>query len=297
MTSTTNDYTRRIDRVIDYLRENLDRSHRLEELARVACLSEFHFHRIFTAATGETVNEFTNRLRLEKAARLLTKSRLSLTEIALECGFSSSATFSRSFRHIFETTPTDYRRSQKLKNSKICKDLFEKSEYILPMSEDEKRCAFPVTIVDFPAREVAYMRVANAFESERVIGAFARLIEWAKAAEIFERGTLFGMSIDDPAVTPKKLYRYEACFAPEVSFECPDDISRTTMPAQKYAVTRATGGIKMIATATDYLAHKWIAESGFERDHAPGIEIFADKTKALDWTTFDLELAVPVRSP
>lgn len=295
--SSSHDITQRINRVIDFLRENLDRPHRLEELARVACLSEFHFHRIFTAATGETVGEFTNRLRLEKAARLLTKSRLKLTEIALECGFSSSATFSRSFRHVFETTPSEYRRSQKLNNSKICKDLFEKSEYILPMSDAEKRVAFPVMIVDFPAREVAYIRVANAFESGRVIGAFARLIEWAKAAKVFDRGTLFGMSIDDPAVTPKKLYRYEACFAPEEHFECPEGISRTTMPARKYAVTRASGDIRLITTATDFLAHKWIAENGFERDHAPGIEIFLDKTKALDWNTFYLELAVPVRKP
>lgn len=65
------EYAERIDRVIDHLRENLDRAPKLAELAKVACFSEFHFHRIFGAVTGETLNACTNRMRLEKAARLL----------------------------------------------------------------------------------------------------------------------------------------------------------------------------------------------------------------------------------
>ena len=87
-TQANSEYTRRIDRVIDYLRANLDRPVKLKELAKVACFSEFHFHRIFGAVAGETLNQFTNRLRLEKAARLLRFSQQSLTDIALECGFS-----------------------------------------------------------------------------------------------------------------------------------------------------------------------------------------------------------------
>lgn len=56
------EYTRRIDRVIDYLRGNPDRQAKLEELAKVACFSEFHFHRIFSAVSGETLNDVTTRL-------------------------------------------------------------------------------------------------------------------------------------------------------------------------------------------------------------------------------------------
>src|SRR5215831_9976499 len=100
------EYAQRINRVIDYLRGNLDRQLKLEELARVACFSEFHFHRIFGAVSGETLNSFANRLRLEKAARLLRYSHQSLTDIALNCGFSSSATFSRAFRSGYDTSPS-----------------------------------------------------------------------------------------------------------------------------------------------------------------------------------------------
>jgi AraC family transcriptional regulator len=295
LSNASHEYTRRIDRVIDYLRDHLDKPLKLEDLAKVACLSEYHFHRVFGAMTGETVNEFTNRLRLEKAARLLTKTRQSATEIALECGFSSSATFSRSFNKAFNTSPTQYRKSGKLKNSKICKELFPKHEYLLPMTDEEKKAAFPVEIRKFPAWEVAYIRVSNSFEVDRVLKAFEKMIEWLKSEKIYDKGTLFGMSIDDPAVTPKHLYRYEVCFASDVPFNCADGISKMKIPSRTYGVTRISGDIRLVATAWDYLLQGWLIKSNYEPDHAPGFEILLNKEKALDWSHFDLELAFPVK--
>jgi len=57
-TQANSEYAQRINRVIDYLRGNLHRPMKLAELADVACFSEFHFHRIFTAVAGETLNHF-----------------------------------------------------------------------------------------------------------------------------------------------------------------------------------------------------------------------------------------------
>src|SRR3984957_9899940 len=129
-TQANPEYTQRINRVIDHLRANLDRQVKLEELAKVACFSEFHFHRIFGAVSGETLNNFTNRLRLEKAARLLRFSDQNLTDIALDCGFSSSATFSRAFRMGYETSPSQFRKTGEIKKSKICKELSTGQEYV-----------------------------------------------------------------------------------------------------------------------------------------------------------------------
>jgi len=136
-------YAQRINRVIDHLRRNLDRQVKLEELAKVAGFSEFHFHRIFGAISGETLNGFTNRLRLEKAARLLRYSSQSLTDIALACGFSSSATFSRAFRSGYDTSPSQFRKNGEIKKSKICKELFSGQEYLLPMGRKKREPLFP----------------------------------------------------------------------------------------------------------------------------------------------------------
>jgi AraC family transcriptional regulator len=294
-TQANSEYTQRIDRVIDHLRENLHRPVKLAELANVACFSEFHFHRIFSAVSGETLNNFTNRLRLEKAARLLRYSEQSLTDIALDCGFSSSATFSRAFRSGYETSPREFRKNGEIKKSKICKELFSGDEYYLPMSAEEKQAAFPVRLIDVPEREVAYIRVANAFEMERVLAALGKLIEWAKSQNIFSQGTLFGMSVDDPHVTPKKLYRYEVCFASSLPFECARGMSKLRMPAMRYAATRVSGDIRKVSTATDYLIRGWLINSDYEPEHAPGLEIFLNKENAMDWSHFELDLCIPVR--
>lgn len=296
-TQANSEYTQRIDRVTDYLRENLHRPMKLTELANVACFSEFHFHRIFTALTGETLNNFTNRLRLEKAARLLRYSEQSLTDIALDCGFSSSATFSRAFRSGYDTSPSQFRKSGEIKKSKICKELFPKDEYGLPMSAEDKRAAFPVRVIDIPERQVAYIRVANAFEMDRVLGALKTLIEWAKSQNIFSQGILFGMSTDDPHVTPKHLYRYEVCLASFLPFECREGMSRLRMPAMQYAAIHVSGDIDTVATAWDYLYRDWLINSAYEPEHAPALEVFLDKESAMDWSHFELELCLPVRKP
>ena len=295
MSNASHEYTRRIDRVIDYLRDHLDKPLKLEDLAKVACFSEYHFHRVFGAMTGETLNDFTNRLRLEKAARLLRYSEQSLTEIALDCGFSSSATFSRAFRSGYDTSPSQFRKSGEIKKSKICKELFPDDEYDLPMSAEEKRAAFPVRLIDVPERQVAYIRVTNAFEMDRVLAALKAMIDWAKSQDIFSQGILFGMSVDDPHVTPKHLYRYEVCFESSFPFECMEGMSKLKMPAMRYAATRVSGDIRKVTTATDYLFRGWLINSDYEPEHAPGLEIFLDKENAMDWSHFELELCIPVR--
>jgi AraC family transcriptional regulator len=295
LNNASHEYTRRIDRVIDYLRDHLDEPLKLEDLAKVACFSEYHFHRVFGAMTGETVNDFTNRLRLEKAARLLRYSEQSLTDIALDCGFSSSATFSRAFRAGYDTSPSQFRKSGEIKKSKICKELFPEQEYGLPMSAEEKQAAFPVRLIDIPERQVAYIRVTKAFELDRVLAALKTMIEWAKSQDIFSQGILFGMTVDDPHVTPKHLYRYEVCLASPFPFECMEGMSKLKMPAMRYAVTKVSGDIHKVATAWDYLYRGWLINSVYEPEHAPALEIFLNKEKALDWNHFDLELAFPVK--
>jgi hypothetical protein len=89
-------------------------------------------------------------------------------------------------------SPSQFRRSGEIKKSKICKELFPQDEYGLPMSAEEKRAAFPVRLIDVPERQVAYVRVTNAFDMDRVLAALTALIGWAKSQDVFSQGILFG---------------------------------------------------------------------------------------------------------
>src|SRR5687768_4453063 len=107
--SANSDYVDRVNRAIDYVTRNLDQPLRLEEVARAACFSSYHFHRIFRSLMGETLAAFVKRVRLERAIYLLShRNGASLTDIALACGFSSSSDFSRSFRGQYGMPPSRF---------------------------------------------------------------------------------------------------------------------------------------------------------------------------------------------
>ena len=116
------EYIARINQVIDYIEYNIDSPLNLEKLSRVANFSPFHFHRIFSAFMGETLNSFIKRLRVEKAASMLISNpRHSITQIAYDCGFSSSQAFSRAFKEHFDMSASDFRNDGYLQFSKNCK--------------------------------------------------------------------------------------------------------------------------------------------------------------------------------
>ena len=63
-----NEYTKRINKAMEYISMNFDKNIKLDEVAKASHFSPFHFHRIFHGIVGETVNDFINRKRMEAAA-------------------------------------------------------------------------------------------------------------------------------------------------------------------------------------------------------------------------------------
>lgn len=163
------------------------------------------------------------------------------------------------------------------------------------MSAEEKRAAFPVKLIEVPERQVAYIRTTNAFDLDKLLAVFKTMIEWAKSQNIFSQGILFGMTVDDPDVTPKHLYRYEVCLASSQPFKCMEGMSKLKMPAMRYAAIKVSGDIRKVATAWDYFVRSWLINSSYEPEHAPALEVFLNKEKATDWSHFELELCLPVR--
>lgn len=120
------DYHQRIRPVLRYLEANFDQPLNLEEVALQAHLSPYHFHRIFKAVVGETLGDFMRRLKMEKSASVLFYHKRSITEVALDFGFSSSQAFAKAFKQHFGLTASQVREcqdieafSQLMRNSKI----------------------------------------------------------------------------------------------------------------------------------------------------------------------------------
>ena len=83
-TSTAADYHERILRTLAHIQAHLDDALDLDGLARVACFSPYHFHRVFRGLVGEPVQEHVRRLRLERAAHRLKLQDNPVTDLAFE---------------------------------------------------------------------------------------------------------------------------------------------------------------------------------------------------------------------
>ena len=98
-----------IHRVVEHIYGHLCERLSVDELARLANLSASHFSRLFKKEMNTSPAEYVMQTRLDFAKRMLRANNRSLTEIALDCGFSSSSYFSQCFARAFHLTPSEYR--------------------------------------------------------------------------------------------------------------------------------------------------------------------------------------------
>lgn len=107
-----------VERVILSMRERLDEPLSLQDMADIACLSPFHFNRVFHQTTGLPPAQFLYALRLEAAKRLLLTTSLSVTGICYEVGYNSVGTFTSRFTHLVGLSPRHFRAlAQKIDTS------------------------------------------------------------------------------------------------------------------------------------------------------------------------------------
>jgi AraC family transcriptional regulator len=99
-----------IERVIALMRSSLGERLTVDDLAREAMFSKFHFTRLFTRATGLSPLRFLSAMRLEEAKRLLLTTALTVTEISYRVGYNSVGTFTSRFAASVGAAPTTFRR-------------------------------------------------------------------------------------------------------------------------------------------------------------------------------------------
>lgn len=104
---------RRLCRARDLLASAYQEPVRLEQAAGEACLSAFHFHRLFASTFGETPHDFVTRLRMERARHLLVSADMTVTDVCFEIGYASLGSFSLKFRSLVGKTPTEFQRESR----------------------------------------------------------------------------------------------------------------------------------------------------------------------------------------
>lgn len=101
---------RAVKRVIDTMQDNLDEQLTIDDMAKVAMFSKFHFSRIFQRVTGISPGRFLSALRLQQAKQLLVSTTFNVSDISLRVGYTSVGTFSSRFTRSVGLSPTTYRK-------------------------------------------------------------------------------------------------------------------------------------------------------------------------------------------
>jgi AraC family transcriptional regulator len=290
-------YRQRVNRVVDFIKDHLAEPLPIEQLARLAHFSPFHFHRIFRSLVGEPLHAHIRRLRLERAAfRILHGRRDSLTKIALEIGFATPSDFSRAFKQLYGFSPREFSRERLLQNSKIRQDLLPNAEYgfgKLPDSRNPDR--FRVRLVDRPAQRIAYVRVIGSFNPRKILAAFNRLMEFGRRHNLVRGMELIGRPLDDLDITPMKKFRFDWCLTLPPGIKPDRDVDLDIIPANRFATIHCCGDIHKEDRAWKYLFYSWLPASDYEPTSDPSMEVYRRTPEELGWYTFDMDCCLPVR--
>ncbi len=320
--TSSGDYQERIRTVLDFIDGNLAEEMSVETLAAVACFSAFHFHRLFTAFMGESLNVYIRRLRLERAANLLkTFPDNSITGIALDSGFSSSAVFARSFKQHFGVSASQWRidwGKNRKANSKIGKSESKSGKEPsfdsvyggsgsdkdhLFLREGGEEMDLKVEIKDLAPVNMAYVRHHGGYNEKGIHRAYEKLFKWAGPRGLVGPDTrVLGLSLDNPDVTPAGKCRYDAGITVPSDAEAKGEVGIRELEGGRHAVIRYQGTKEGISSFYDDVYGKWLPESGFQPADRHSYEIYHQVAKgdAVNWKCNDgdhehfFDLCLPV---
>jgi AraC family transcriptional regulator len=286
---TVESYHERLNRVLVQLESRLDEPVSLEDLARAAHLSPYHFHRVFTGMVGEPVAAYQRRLRLQRAVGQLSLSARPVTDIALEAGYESHEAFTRAFKAAFGETPSAYRKRAAAGDRTLAGAL----RPVFPANHG--RNEMEAEIVQLPARRVAFVRHVGPYQN--CGAAWERLCGWAGPKGLLGPQTLFiGVCHDDPEITPPDKVRYDACITVPDSVAAAGEVGVQDLPGGDFAQTLHKGPYENLSATYHALCGQWIPTRGREMRHIPSQEVYLntpDRTPPQDLRTLVLVALEP----
>jgi AraC family transcriptional regulator len=311
-----NEYRSRLNRTIDYIQNHYDEELNLTKLAEVACFSKFHFHRIFRAMVGETLNDFVQRIRLEKSVQMLiTDLNKSITDIALDCGFSSSQNFAKLFKAHYGVTPSIVRKELnwndwiiKMRNLKRKnKDNLQLVEaYLydyyhnkrqLPVDKIvDKQCVLQVKTENLPDLYVAYIRCRGPYNYKTIAPVFKQLLQWANPRGLIENGSMvLGVIWNYAMITPEDKLIYDACITVPESIKADRWVDIQVLPGGKFAIHHCEIETNRDEEAWLGLVLNWLASSDYQPDDRPLYQIYYNDPDTHPLKHQILDLCLPIK--
>ncbi|GJM18701.1 MAG: AraC family transcriptional regulator [Phycisphaeraceae bacterium] len=279
---TAMDYRARMVRVLRRLQEAAgagEPTPSVEELAKLAHFSRYHFSRLFSSMTGESVAAHTRRLRLERGAGELAGTDRQVLDIALACGFEAHESFARAFKMHFGRTPSEFRAGARepldlpAAPNGVRYGPDDAAGRFVPLLRENPMAEVKVETV--PARRLAAVRHTGPYHE---IGpAFARVFSWAGPRGVLGPTTeAIGIYHDDHMQTQPEDLRADACVTAPPGFGGDADagVRMVEIPACVCAIGLFKGPHARFAEVYQWFFGTWLPASGHEPADGPCFELY-----------------------
>ena len=274
------DYQSRINRIFLYIDKNLNSDLSLTTVSNVAYYSPYHFHRIFKFITGETLNNYVTRKRIEKSASDLIHKNISISDIFYKYGFNDNSTFTRTFKKYYGLSPKEFRKQNLNKFSKISQiesknsqEYTNNEKYICIINNLKKwiKMNAKIEIKEMPKMELAYVTCIG---SQNVANAFQKLIKWAKLKGILnEKAKMVRIFHDSFKITDADKVRMSVCVTLNETVEINGEIGQTKIEEGKCIVGSFEIELNEIEKSWAGL-FIWMNENGYKKSERNPFEIY-----------------------
>lgn len=275
-------YHDRLNRVLDHVYAHLEDDLSFDRLSEIACLSPYHWSRIYAAMRGETIVATIRRLRLQRAADRLANADLDIGAVAARAGYSSTGTFGRAFRDAFGDSPGAYRENGTHAGFKAANAARDAS-------------GFPVVVERLPERRCAGIDHAGSYMA--IDHAMGRLFtELAARHALPAQPAMIGLFFDDPDLGPEENLRSRACLpvANSVAIDAP--LVETVLRGGPYAKLSYTGPYADMRSAYRWFLGVWLPASGHEPDDAPIFEAYLNDPRAVPQNELRTDIHLPLKA-
>ncbi len=277
-----------IQKVLYFIEKNLDVALELDDLARIAGYSKYHFSRSFKLSTGESITDYVTRLRLEKA-QLKVIQKTSIIDVALDVGYETPNGFNKAFKKTFGITPLKYK--------KIKKDFLDKFKGKLMQTPQEvqledKFVIFTRQTGDYhTSTEIAWDRLRNNLAS------FEQISQNQECTNLnLQEAQLFGICHDDPTVTKPENIRYDACIYwddESSKFLQKHNFETKKIDGGKYIMTKHFGNCE--GNLDNWLAlYNWCEQNNYKFRDLPPFEKYVNVLEVTNPEDIITEMYIPV---
>ena len=263
------EWIKQLNKVLEYIEENLDGEISYERAAQIACCSTYHFQRMFSYIAGIPVSEYIRRRRMTAAAFDLQSDNYKISEIALKYGYNSPTSFNRAFQSIHDTAPSSVRKKEKFLTTyprlhlRISVTGNEEMKYRI-----EEKKAFRIIGIKVPLEtdiDKNFKTVPEFWQKFRN----SDMLEKTSALMNQEPYGMLGITAFNG---PNDLYYYIGAASDK---PVPADMYEYDIPAKTWAVFQCTGAVP---EAFQKLYHRfyseWLPVSDYIYSNGPDIEVY-----------------------